>query len=142
MNIRLANINDTHVIQKLIAQLGFDHSINFIETKVQKLLDSSNDMILVYQENEEVLGLISLHFSVQLAFNGDIMTIGYMVVDEQCRGQQIGKKLEEYATQIAKERKCSIIEVFSQAKRLDAHRFYQRQGYIVTEKFFSKNLEE
>lgn len=141
-NIRLATLQDAETIQNLIVQLGFDHSLTFISGKLEKLLKSVNDLVLVYEDTDKVIGLITLHFSVQLAFEGDIMTIGYMVVDENYRSKQIGMKLEEYATKIAKEKKCSIIEVYSQAKRTDAHRFYERQGYVVAEKFFSKTLGE
>lgn len=141
MNIRLAYSKDAGAIQNLIAQLGFSHSCEFISTKLEKLLDSPNDQIFVYEDNATVKGIITLHFSVQLAFEGDFMSIGYLVVDENSRGQEIGKQLEEFATQVARDRSCSLIEVYSQAKRTDAHRFYERQGYTVTEKFFSKSLD-
>lgn len=141
MRIRLAKLEDANKIRDLISQLGFPHTPEFIASKLQKLLDSANDIILIYEFNEEIVGLITLHFSVQLAFDGDIMTIGYLVVDEKYRNQQIGKELENFATHIAKERQCSMIEVYSQAKRTDAHRFYERQGYQVAEKFFFKDLQ-
>ena len=141
MNIRLAYSKDAEAIQNLIAQLGFSHSYEFISTKLEKLLDSPNDQIFVYEDHATVKGLITLHFSVQLAFEGDFMSIGYLVVDENSRGQEIGKQLEEFATQVAKDRSCSLIEVYSQVKRTDAHRFYERQGYTVAEKFFSKSLD-
>ncbi len=140
-DIRLATIDDVASIQYLIAELGFEHSSEFIHAKLQLLLESSNDLILVYELEGKVVGLITVHFAIQLAFSGDIMSIGYMVVDPVYRGKEIGKYLEEYAYSIAKEKKCSLIEVYSQAKRTDAHRFYERQGYIVAEKFFSKDVE-
>lgn len=141
MGIRLATLLDSERIRYLIAELGFDHPLSFIELKLQQLLQSRNDIIIVYEINGNVVGLITLHFSTQLAFSGDIMSIGYMVIDEEYRGQSIGRKLEEKASEIARERECSLIEVFSQAKRTDAHRFYKRQGYQVTEKFFSKEVK-
>ena len=141
MNIRPATIKDAGKVQELIAQLGFIHSLDFIQTKLQKLLDSPNDIVLVAEDHEAVQGLITLHFALQLGFEGDIMTIGYLVVDQAYRGLGVGGRLEEYASLIAQKRKCSLIEVYSQAKRTDAHRFYERQGYGVAEKFFSKTLE-
>ncbi len=141
-NIRSATIADANRIKYLIAELGFVHSSEFIRAKLQLLLESNNDIIVVYESEGEVVGLITLHFAVQLAFSGDIMSIGYMVVDPSCRGQEIGKMLEEYASQVAKDRRCTLIEVYSQAKRVDAHRFYVRQGYQVAEKFFSKEVEQ
>lgn len=142
MNIRLANMEDVSKIQELILQLGFSHPTEFIGAKLQKLLNSDNDIIVIYELNGEVVGLITLHFSVQLAFAGDIMTIGYLVVDEEYRGNRIGQALEGYAHTEAKKRNCSMIEVYSQAKRIDAHRFYEKQGYSVAEKFFIKDLQE
>lgn len=142
MNIRLAKLEDANSIRGLISQLGFDHPVEFIQAKLVKLLKSDNDIIYIYELDGNVAALISLHFSTQLAFKGDIMTIGYFVVEEEYRSRNIGKQLEEYVTGIAMERQCSLIEVFSQKKRTDAHRFYERQGYLTSEKFFVKNLEQ
>lgn len=140
-DIRYATINDTEAIQNLITQLGFEHPFDFIGTKLQKLLLSDNDIVLVCEVGCKVVGLITLHFSVQLAFEGDIMTIGYLVVDKDYRSAKIGARLEEYAADIARDKKCSLIEVYSQASRADAHRFYLRQGYTVAEKFFNKEVK-
>lgn len=131
---------DVDRIQYLISELGFTHSTEFIGAKLRHLLEKNNDIVVVYKEAGKVVGLMTLHFAVQLAFAGDIMTIGYLIVDEMYRGKGIGRQLEEYACRVAEQRQCSFIEVYSQAKRVDAHRFYERQGYTVTEKFFSKEI--
>lgn len=101
---------------------------------------SPNDFIFVYQKKNLVIGLVSVHFSIQLAFDGDFMTIGYLAVDEEHRGLGIGGELENHVTLLAKEKGCTLIELFSQAKRTDAHHFYQNHGYSVIEKQFSKML--
>jgi len=104
------------------------------------LTDSSNDEVYVYEHDGRVVGFITLHYSVQLAFEKDFCEIGYFVVDKDFRSLKIGDKLESYVCEQAKERNCGEIFVFSQMKRADAHRFYLRQGYKQTEKYFEKIL--
>ena len=57
--------------------------------------------------------------------------IGGLIVDESCRGRQIGERLLRQAEQWAREHGCQAISVRSNTLRLDAHRFYQRLGYQV-----------
>ncbi|MDL2214819.1 GNAT family N-acetyltransferase [Dysgonomonas sp. OttesenSCG-928-M03] len=141
MSIRSAWIADCEVIRNLLEQLGYPHSTEIIKEKLDKLISNPDDEVFVYHENNKVLGFITAHFSVQLAFSGDFCEIGYLVVDESARSKGIGKKLEEYVCDIAKNRGCSRIHVFSMSYRTEAHRFYEKLGYSEIQKFFEKVLE-
>lgn len=140
MKIRRAWIADCEVIRNLLNQLGYPRPVEMVKDKLDKLITNPEDDVYVYQENNKVLGFITLHYSVQLIYEGDFCEIGYLVVDETARGKGIGKKLEEYACNLAKEKACSMIHVFSMYYRDDAHRFYEKQGYKQIEKYFEKKL--
>ena len=71
-------------------------------------------------------GFIGLHFIVQLALPGDFCRITYFCVSEAARGLGVGRELEETAARLA--RGCDRIEVHCHERRVDAHRFYYRQG--------------
>lgn len=67
--------------------------------------------------------------------------ISYLVVDSTIRSKGIGKELEEFATASARKRGCDRIQVHCHSRRIDAHRFYERQGFKEAPKYFSKMLD-
>lgn len=140
MPIRKACITDCSHIKDLLDQLGYEYPVETIKIRLEKLFESENDQVFVYTDNHKVEGFVTLHYSTQLAFDGDFCEIGYFVVDKEIRSKGIGKELEEFACKTAKEKGCSAINVFSRYERLDAHRFYERQGYHETRKYFTKDI--
>ncbi len=140
MSIRNAWISDCSSIKNLLEQLGYEHPTETIRERLAKLLDSDCDEVFVYVDNNKVEAFVTLHYSIQLAFEGDFCEIGYFVVDKDARSKGIGKKLEEFVFKKAADKGCSAINVFSKEKRIDAHRFYERQGYHEIRKFFTKDI--
>ncbi|SHG15006.1 GNAT family N-acetyltransferase [Dysgonomonas macrotermitis] len=140
MPIRNAWAADCSIIKDLLDQLGYEYPVEIIKERLEKLLESESDEVFVYTENGKVEAFITLHYSLQLAFDGDFCEIGYFVVDSSTRGKGIGKQMEEFAYQTAKNKGCSSINVFSRETRTDAHRFYERQGYKEARKFFAKGI--
>jgi GNAT superfamily N-acetyltransferase len=56
--------------------------------------------------------------------------IGGLVVDEAHRGERIGERLVAVAIQWAEEEGYREIRVRSNVVRADAHRFYERLGFV------------
>jgi len=48
------------------------------------------------------------------------------------RGQRIGERLMEHAMDRARQRGCALIQLTTDLRRADAHRFYQRLGFEAT----------
>ncbi|WMT43316.1 GNAT family N-acetyltransferase [Paenibacillus sp. D2_2] len=138
--IRVAKLEDGKDISKLLTQLGYPDSEVFIIENMEKLLTDPNAELLVYENEERLVACISLHYIPQLGMKRDIALINYLVVDSSIRSKGIGKELEEYATASARERGCGIIQVHCHSRRIDAHKFYERQGFKETPKYFSKML--
>ncbi len=139
-NIRNAHLDDAGKIRELLEQLGYLHTVEFIRTKLACLLGDNSYRVFVYEIDEIVVSFITLHFSVQIAYEGEFTTIGFFVVDENVRSKGVGKAMEEYCTNLAKQRGCALMELYSNEKRVDAHRFYERQGYQSYKKYFMKML--
>jgi GNAT superfamily N-acetyltransferase len=140
MNIRRAQIGDAETIQVLLAQLGYPTLDGLIERRLAVLAGNSEHADLVYELEGSIIGFLSLHFIPQIAFDADYAIISYLVVADAARGKGIGRLLESYAEKMARERKCKRIFLQSNAKRVDAHRFYRRQGYEEYGKTFIKYL--
>lgn len=140
MIIRNASLKDAPVIADLLKQLDYERSVTFVEEKLRQTQHKDDYRNLVVEVEGKVVGVMTIHFWTQIGLDGDTCTISFFVVDENTRSLGIGKQLEEYCTKLAKERGCFNIELYSSAKRVDAHRFYERQGYKHYEKFFMKEL--
>ena len=140
MSIRKALPSDADAIRELLRQLDYPTADGFIEQQLPLLLTHPDQHLLVYEQEGEAIGMISIHFIPQITVAGDFANICCFVVDENARGENIGAKLEAYCTQLATERKCDRIFVHCHSRRVDAHRFYHRQGYHESPKYLMKKL--
>ena len=141
LGIRKANIQDWKSISKLLDQLDYLNTETFIREKIELLIAHPDEELLVYEDSSGIVAFISLHFIPQIALEGDFARISYFAVDTTIRSKGIGRQLEEYCTNLAKKRNCNRIEVHCHSRRVDAHRFYSRQGFIESPKYFIKVIK-
>lgn len=141
MNIRIANINDAVSIRSLLHQLDYPTQLEQLTNKIEKLINHPDQSLIVYDDGS-VKAVMSIHFTPQLGLEGDFAIISYFAVDEAARSEGIGLKLEDYCVQLAKDRNCDRIQVHCHIRRTEAHRFYERQGYQESRKYFIKKLKE
>jgi len=140
MAIRNADSGDINSIVLLLEQLGYHDTGKFMEAKLQRMISHADEELILYEENSEVLAVMSIHFIPQLALEGDFARISYFSVDSGARSKGIGNLLEEFCSRIATARNCDRIEVHCNERRTDAHRFYYRQGYKEAPKYLIKTL--
>jgi GNAT superfamily N-acetyltransferase len=140
MGIRYAKSEDWKGIQLLLDQLEYPGSGHFLEGKIDRMIRDTDEALLVYEEEERILGFVSLHFIPQIALEGDFARISYFAVDGSARSKGIGKEIEEYCTRLARERGCHLMEVHCHTRREQAHAFYYRQGYKESPKYLIKRL--
>lgn len=142
IGIRKAEVNDWEQIVLLLNQLDYPNTKDFIKEKIETFLKDANEELLVYEEEKIVIAVISIHFIPQLALRGDFARISYFAVDSNVRSKGIGSEIEDYCTKLATKRNCDRIEVHCHSRRKDAHRFYFRQGYTESPKYFIKMLPQ
>ncbi|PTB19119.1 N-acetyltransferase [Trinickia symbiotica] len=136
--IRESNPSDHIAIAMLLHQLGYDATLALILEKLQTLILSPTDKILVATLNGKVVGSISLHALPLFHAAGYLGRITSMVVDEHHRGCGVGSALiaaaERWFTTVG----CVKLEVTSGDHRADAHRFYESHGFLRDGQRFSK----
>ena len=142
MGIRKVELNDYLQVVSLLTQLDYPDTEFFIKEKIETLLKDPDEELLVFEEDKVIMALISVHFIPQLAVKGDFARISYFAVDKNIRSKGIGRKIEEYCTELAIKRKCDRVEVHCHSRRIDAHRFYIRQGFEESPKYFIKMLPQ
>ncbi|MBN8854656.1 MAG: GNAT family N-acetyltransferase [Sphingobacteriales bacterium 50-39] len=143
MGIRPANSGDCTAISHLLDQLEYPDTASFLEEKIKKMTGHPDERLLVYEDGTEgrIIAFISLHFIPQLALRGDFARISYFAVEDTARSRGIGQEMEEYCTQLARERGCHLMEVHCHTRRTRAHDFYFRQGYTESPKYLIKKLK-
>ncbi len=142
MFIRSATVSDHPAISNLLAQLGYPKSESFLPANLERMLGQANSQILVCEVDGLVAGFIAFDFLTQLVVKGDFARISCFAVDASARGKGVGKLMEDHLTALAKERNCDRIEVHCHSRRVDAHRFYFRQGYHESPKYLMKSIIE
>lgn len=95
----------------------------------RKQQDNPSYCQLVYEtEDSSVAGFLNLRMESQLHHCGRIAEVMELAVAEGHRSRGIGRELFQAACRQAKARGCMQIEVCCNRLRLDAHRFYEREG--------------
>lgn len=139
-HVRQACLGDAAAITRLLGELGYPASRDFLERRLPQQLEHHDACLLVAEEvGGRLLGFIAMHFVMQLALEGDFCRISYLCVDSAARGQGIGALLEQAAERLARLRGCDRLELHCDASREAAHRFYARQGYDDAPKYFRRS---
>jgi GNAT superfamily N-acetyltransferase len=74
-------------------------------------------------------------------FDGVQMYVDDLVTDETNRSRGIGRALIEHLQRKARAAGCGRINLDSGTQRRDAHRFYFREGMVITSFHFGKSIE-
>jgi PhnO protein len=96
--------------------------------------------IFVYEKDHFICGCVIYNIHYYLHFSRKTAEIVSLIVDENYRGQGIGKELLSAIEQIAAGSECVCLEVASGKQREDAHRFYTREGFAFDHYKFTKEL--
>ena len=97
---------------------------------------------LVYpNEKDEAIGYLTVRFEKQLHHCATVAEILEFVVDPAQRNEGIGRQMLDACCQLARAHGAAHIEVPTNKLRADAHRFYEREGFMHTHVRYYKNLE-
>jgi GNAT superfamily N-acetyltransferase len=141
VRIRAATASDAVVIERLIAELGYSVTGAGIETRLDAI-EASGHSVLVAECDGAVIGCLSTSAMTVLHRPAPVGRISMMVVDEKFRGAGIGRQLAAAAETLLGERGCGLVEVTSNLRRTDAHRFWKRIGYERTSARFAKRVSD
>ena len=130
--IRAIEPLDAAEVSALAEQLGYQRSAPDIKSWIESLpTRAENQAAFVACAGNEVVGWIEISVQHHLQ-SAPHALIGGLVVKDGHRNRQIGLRLCEYVEAWTWQRGLSVLRVTSRSTRLDAHRFYERNGYLLT----------
>lgn len=108
-----------------------------------KAIDADpNHRLIVADLEGEVIGCMQISFIPGIpgggAWRGQLENVH---VHSDFRGQGIGAMMTQWAIALCRDRGCDRVQLTSNKKRKDAHRFYERLGFEATHQGFKLKLE-
>jgi GNAT superfamily N-acetyltransferase len=90
-------------------------------------------LLVVAESVGEIVGTMQLSFLPGLARRGALRAqIEAVRVAESFRGSGLGAAMMRWAIDEAGRRGCALVQLTSDKSRADAHRFYQRLGFVAS----------
>jgi PhnO protein len=142
MIIRFANEKDSKSIHQFICALeerDFDYTV-FEQYFATNISNKDNIYLVAVNETDLVIGYLSCHGQILLHHLSKVFEIQELFVMEEYRNRKVGqlliKKLEEQLSNSCHK----FLEVTTNLKRLNTHRFYSKCGFEKTHLKFTKSL--
>ena len=139
IHARQATLADFDAIYDFVCGLEdeiFDK--NLLRQCYEACLDTHNTHYLVATANSNPIGYISCHGQILMHHCGLVYEIQEMYVLPEYRCKGVGKILLEALEKRISNDNYVLLEVASNMKRIDAHRFYEANGFIKTTYKFKK----
>ena len=139
--IRKLELNDLEEVFELLNELyknKIEYSL-FIEKYKESLKDDKFYGIVAI-ENNKVVGVLISRLINRLVKKKNILFIDDLIVNEKYRNKGIGKLLIQVAINYATSKDCETVELTSYILNVNAHRFYENNGFEKNNYKFKKYL--
>lgn len=118
-----------------------DAFIDYLEA-FRRIVESPDNRLLVIEADGEVVGTAQYTIIPSLPGRGSSkMTVEAVQVRADRRGRGYGEALMHHCIAIAKAEGLGLVDLMSNAVRTDAHRFYERIGFVKSHVGFKLKLD-
>jgi GNAT superfamily N-acetyltransferase len=135
MIYRSATTEDIPQLCMLLNQL-FEQEAEFEPNRqnqtdaLHKILEDSNiGEIFVAQKKDQILGMVTLLYTISTALGAKVALLEDMIINKNDRGQQIGTALLNYTLHALKTKGCKRITLLTDHDNVKAHNFYASFGF-------------
>jgi GNAT superfamily N-acetyltransferase len=139
-SVREALPADAQRIRVLAGQLGYEVPLEHVERQVQRV-DAERTIFVAVVPRAGVIGWVGVALREAITDSGRADIEG-LVVEDEYRGNGVGRLLVGAAEEWARKRGCTSLRLVANVVRERAHEFYKRLGYHVlkTQHAFKKQL--
>lgn len=139
LRIEPAALEDLPLMAELLADL-FGHGADFRPDQAKQLrglrliLEQPNrGRIFVLRNNERIIAMVNLLFTISTAEGGPVIILEDFVVHATHRGQGYGGKLLQYVIDFAKKKKFLRISLIADRAESRVPAFWRRHGFVESE---------
>lgn len=146
MKLRKATLEDLPIIigffaDDILGQTREDASLplnpSYIKAFETIEKDANQELLVLVNEEDEVLGTLQLSYLQYLNRKGSLRALIESVhVKSGHRGEGLGEKMMRLAIAKAKNHGATVIQLTSDKSRSEAHRFYNKLGFIASHEGF------
>ena len=136
MQVLEAGIADILILCDLLGYLfaqeeEFKPNKNLQRAGLQKIIENKDiGVVLILKNQDKVIGMASLLFTVSTALGGMVAWLEDMVVTPAARGKGYGSRLLQSAINYAHKRNCKRITLLTDSTNAGAQKFYTRHGFV------------
>jgi GNAT superfamily N-acetyltransferase len=132
--IREADENDLPAVLRLYALPDFDDGkalpLQDSVERLQQMRSYPDYRLYVALLDGRIVGTFTLLIAEKILHMGaKAAIVDDVIVDTPCRGRAIGKAMMSAAVDMARARGCYKLALSTNAKRIEAHRFYESLGF-------------
>ncbi|MER5196384.1 GNAT family N-acetyltransferase [Streptomyces sp. NPDC002755] len=108
---------------------------------LERLTADPNQRLVVAVREERVVGTLQLTIIPGLSRRGSTRSVieGVRVHADE-RGSGLGTRFIEWAIEESRRENCQLVQLTSDSTRTDAHRFYERLGFVASHVGFKLQL--
>lgn len=129
VDLRGAVPADADDVAALLTQLGYPCEAAEAAERIAIVQGNDRQALVVARNRGAVCGLLSLDFMYYLPLGTTTCRVTALVVDDDARGQGIGRLLLRDAERRARQGGAARLEVTSAGHRTEAHAFYRACGF-------------
>ncbi len=123
----------------VMLQLRPAYSAEDFLAQVKKQMQT-NYLLAYLMDNTQVCAVAGYRYSEGLAW-GKFLYVDDLVTDSQQRSKGYGKSLLGWLFDQARQNQCNQLHLDSGVQRLDAHRFYIREGMSHSSQHFHREIQ-
>jgi GNAT superfamily N-acetyltransferase len=109
---------------------------------LRQIIETRGQHIFVLEERGKIVGTAALSVIPNVSHQGTPYAIvENVVVDEKARSKGYGELLMRHAIEGARRAGCYKVSLTSNKRRTEAHRFYERLGFVRSHEAFRLDLD-
>lgn len=129
--VRQATLEDAECINLLnLDSLGYDFPLASTVAALEKVLSQFWNKVYVAEIGDLIVGYIHA-CDYELLYSDSMKNVLGLAVHIEYQGFGVGSKLLEAVENWAAESGCSGVRLNSDARRVEAHAFYESRGYVL-----------
>ena len=135
MYCKIATLEDIPDLCILLQQLFSQEAEFESDTKIQAdalkmIIDNkSTGEIFIILKEEKIVGMVNFLYTISTALGSKVAILEDMILDKNCRGQNLGTTLIDFALATAKESGCKRVTLLTDEDNTQAHKFYENKGF-------------